>query len=53
MDIYVIKDLLGHASIGVTYEYIQIGINRQRDDYTTFHPLCLNAKEEDPETVRF
>ena len=52
MDIYIIKDLLGHASIAVTREYIHIGINRQRDDYTSFHPLCLKTKEEDPETVR-
>ena len=45
MDIYIIKDLLGHASIAVTREYIHIGINRQRDDYMSFHPLCRSDEE--------
>lgn len=46
MDIYVIKDLLGHANIAVTREYIHIGINRQRKAYTNFHPLCLEEEKE-------
>lgn len=40
MDIYIIKDLLGHSSISVTREYIHIGINRHRSKYVDFHPLC-------------
>lgn len=44
MDIYVIKDLLGHANIAVTRAYIHIGIGRQRQAYKTFHPLCAGPK---------
>ncbi len=40
MDIYVIKDLLGHASVTVTREYIHTGINHHRQKYQAFHPLC-------------
>ena len=47
MDLYVLKDLLGHASIAVTREYIHIGIGRQRNAYKMFHPLCL--ERETPE----
>ena len=46
MDIYVIKDLLGHANIAVTREYIHVGIGRQRDAYKKFHPLCSELQTE-------
>lgn len=48
MDIYVLKDLLGHANIAITREYIHIGINRQRNAYTNFHPLCQNPQGDNP-----
>lgn len=40
LDLYVLKDLLGHDSIGVTTEYIYLGINKQRAKYQAFHPFC-------------
>lgn len=46
MDIYMLKEILGHSSISVTREYIHIGINRLRNAYQDFHPLC-QVKEDD------
>jgi site-specific recombinase XerD len=53
MDLYVLSNLLGHSTLSVTREYIHIGINRERDQYQAYHPLCQPPeKEEDPGTVR-
>lgn len=46
MDIYMIKELLGHSSITVTREYVHIGINRLRTNYQNCHPLC-KRKDDD------
>lgn len=47
MDIYMIKEILGHSSISVTREYVHIGINRLRTHYQKHHPLCKAKKDEE------
>lgn len=47
MDLYMLKEILGHSSLATTREYIHIGINRLRNAYQDFHPLCQLKKDDD------
>lgn len=49
MDLYVLSNLLGHASISVTNEYVHTGIARQRNAYQAAHPLCQPQFSSDEE----
>lgn len=44
LDVFILRDLLGHRYLGTTRGYVAIGIGRFAHDYRSHHPLCLETK---------
>jgi site-specific recombinase XerD len=40
IDVFILRDLLGHRYLSTTRRYIAIGLGRIAKDYTAHHPLC-------------
>lgn len=40
IDVFILRDLLGHRFLGTTRRYIAIGVGRVLSDYEAHHPLC-------------
>lgn len=40
IDVFILRDLLGHRYLGTTRRYVAIGLGRVVKDYNEHHPLC-------------
>lgn len=40
IDVFILRDLLGHRYLGTTRRYVAIGLGRIASDYNAHHPLC-------------
>ena len=40
IDVFILRDLLGHRFLGTTRRYVAIGVGRVISDYEAHHPLC-------------
>ena len=40
IDVFILRDLLGHRYLGTTRRYVAIGLGRIAADYNAHHPLC-------------
>jgi integrase len=40
IDVFILRDLLGHRYLGTTRRYVAIGLGRVVKDYNDHHPLC-------------
>ena len=49
IDLFILKDLLGHQFLSTTQKYVQIGIGRALDDYNAHHPLADRNFWKEPE----
>lgn len=45
-DLFTLKTLLGHAYLGTTEYYIEMGVGRLRHNYNNHHPLCSKSFDE-------
>ena len=49
IDLFILKDLLGHQFLSTTQKYVQIGIGKALDDYNAHHPLADRNFWKEPE----
>ena len=49
IDLFILRDLLGHRFLGTTRLYVSIGIGRVLKDYNAHHPLAQRDFWEAPE----
>jgi integrase len=47
VDLFVLKDLLGHKFLTTTRLYVQIGVGRRLANYESTHPLATGILDED------
>ena len=49
IDLFILKDLLGHQFLSTTQKYVQIGIGKALGDYNAHHPLADRNFWKEPE----